>query len=376
MDADRKSRTRKKLLWPAAAVTIGALLSLNPFYAPNFSLQLGITAWFADMAIVLVLLAHSITMRLGILIAGASLAVPCFLQASPLSRGLLMCCMMFPFAVASAPLFAPPNAGFRGRLTYFFSWMGTQKIQRRACGFDKASLLHLVAATMVLAAALAGVKAASTVGLGLLLRWLAGGIMIFAFAEIATASHDFLTALAGLNSPALMRSPCLSTSVAEFWTKRWNVAASALGFRPLFFAPLARRGAIFGLFAAFLASAIGHVLLAYMAMMRWKISLVCGAFFLVQPFLILAERRMNVRRWPATAARVWSLAALAITSPLFVEPGIELIAPSLHATNGLLAPTLFTVGLAIVVNVFFLLGQLASRPGFAPPTPEPTPIAP
>jgi hypothetical protein len=81
-----------------------------------------------------------------------------------------------------------------------------------------------------------------------------------------------------------------------------SVAASALGFRPLVFAPLARRGIALALFAAFFASAVSHTLLAYMAMVRWKISLVCGAFFVVQPLLILAERRMNVRRWPTAGA--------------------------------------------------------------------------
>ncbi len=202
--------------------------------------------------------------------------------------------------------------------------------------------------------------------------------MILGFAEMATASHDFLAAMMGFSAPALMRSPFLSTSVGEFWTKRWNVAASALVFRPLFFAPLARQGMVLALFAVFFASGVGHALLAYMAMLRWKISLICGAFFVVQPLLILAERRMNVRRWPTAAARGWTLAALAITSPLFVEPVIEFITPSLDATNNVLAPTAFALGFAMVVNAFFLVGQFATCPGFKSTdlTLEPTTTAP
>ena len=191
--------------------------------------------------------------------------------------------------------------------------------------------------------------------------------MIFAFAEMATTSHDFLTALMGLNAPALMRSPILSTSVSEFWTKRWNVAASALGFRPLVFAPLARRGIVLALSMAFFASAVAHVLLVYMAIVRWKISLICGTFFLVQPLLILAERRMKVRLWPIAAARVWTLAVLAITSPLFVEPVIECAAPIWGATDNVLMPTLCVLGFAIIVSVFFSVGQLASCPRFTQP---------
>jgi alginate O-acetyltransferase complex protein AlgI len=362
VNADQKLCNRKKLLWPLAAIIIGAVISMNPFYAPPLSFKFGVTAWFADLVVVLICLARPVAARLGVLAAGVFFAVPCFLSAPPLFRGVLMCTMAFPFAIVSASLFAPPTAGYRTRLAYFFTWMGTQKIQHRPHSFAVAPLLHLIAATIIFAAALACVKVVSPLGLWLLVRWLAGGIMIFSFAEMATASHDFLTALMGLTAPALMRSPFLSTSVGEFWTRRWNVAASRLGFRPLAFTPLARHGVVLALFAAFFASALGHVLLAYMAMMRWKLSLLCGAFFLIQPLLILAERRMNVRRWPAAAARVWTLTALAITSPLFVEPGIRLIAPSWGASDNLLTPTIFTLGFAIGVNLFFSLGQFVSCP--------------
>src|SRR6266700_8322080 len=101
VSANPKSRNRKKLLWPIAAIAIGALVSTNPFFQPRLSLGIGIVAWFTDMALVLIFLAHPVTARLGILIGGLCLAVPCFLWVSPLSRGLLMCCMAFPFAIAA-----------------------------------------------------------------------------------------------------------------------------------------------------------------------------------------------------------------------------------------------------------------------------------
>jgi hypothetical protein len=366
VNADQESCNWKKLLWPIATVILGALVSINPFYAPQFTLEVGIAVWVADMALVLICLKHPITGRLAILVAGLCFAVPCFLRATPLARGLLMCCMAFPFAIAVAALFGPPTAGFRARLAYFFTWLGTQKIEHRARSFDAASLFRLITATAVFSLALACAKTAPAFGFWLLVRWLAGGIMIFAFAEIATMGHDFLATLLGLRAPALMRSPFLSTSVGEFWAKRWNVAASALWFRPLLFSPLARYGVVLALFAAFFASAVGHLCLAYMATVRWKISIACGAFFLVQPLLILAERRMKVHRWPTTAARVWTLSALAITSPLFVEPAIGIIAPSWGAKDTVLTPTMFALGFAIIVNVFFLIGQLVSCPGFMP----------
>ncbi len=362
MNASQKSSNRKKLLWIFAGGVMGVLIPGNPFYAPRLSLQFGIAAWFADLALVLILLAHPITLRPAVLMAGGFCAIPCFLRAPPLFRSSLMICMALPFVIVAASLFAPPAAGLRGRLAYFFTWMNTQKIRHRPHGFAVVSLFHLSAATVVFAAALAGVKAVPAAGLWLLVRWLAGGIMMFSFAEMLTASHNFLTALMGLKAPALMRSPFLSTSIGEFWSRRWNVAASAVGFRPLFFAPLVRHGMVLALFAAFLASAVAHLLLAYMAMLRWDVSLACGAFFLVQPLFILAERGMNVRRWPTAAARAWTLAALAITSPLFVEPALEVIAPSWGSPDDVLVPTMVALGSAMVVNLFYSVGLLMSCP--------------
>lgn len=178
------------------------------------------------------------------------------------------------------------------------------------------------------------------------------------FAEMATASHDFLTSLIGINAPSLMRSPILSTSVGEFWTERWNVTTSKLVFRPLFFAPLARYGIVLAMFAAFFASGVAHALLAMMTIGNLKLQLAFGVFFLVQPLLILAERGLKVRRWPTSAARVWTLTALAVTSPLFVEPTIQAITPNLEATDNMLLPTICVLGFALVISLFFNVGQI------------------
>ncbi len=362
MNANWKSCGRKQFVWPVAAICIGALAGTNPFYQPHITLKLGIAAWFADMVLILILSVHPATARVGVLIAGLFLAVPCFLRASPLSRGLLMCCMTIPLAVVALPMLAPPTAGFRARLACLFTWLGTREVKRRARSFDIPSLVQLIAATLVLTATITSVKAVDAAGLWLLARWLAGGIMLLAFAGMATACHNFLTALMGLTAPSLLQSPYLATSVSEFWSKRWNPAASVLFFRTYCFAPLARRGVTLALFATFFVSAVAHVLLAYMAIVRWGISLVCGAFFLVQPLLIVAERWMKVRRWRPAAGRAWTLAVLTITSPLFVEPVLQIVGPSWGPPDNVLLPTIAVLGFVIIVNVFFSLGSLASRP--------------
>jgi len=358
VDATQKIGDRKRFIWPAAAIAIGALAGTNPFYKPHITLTLGIAAWFIDAALVLLFSANAVTARIGVLVAGLFLAVPCFLRAPPLSRCLLMCCMAFPLAVIALPLLIPPNADLRVRLAYFFTWLGTREVKRRTRSFDMASLLHLIAATVVFTTALASVKAVPAAGSWLFVRWLAGGIMIFAFAGMATASHDLVTAMMGLTAPSLLRSPYLSTSIGEFWTKRWNPAASVLFFHRYFFAPLARRGVAFALFAAFFVSAVAHVLLPYMASGKWGISLMCGTFFLVQPPLIAAERAMKVRRWRPAAARAWTLGALAITSPLFVEPALQLMEPSWGAPDTVLFAAIAVLGFVFIVNILYALASV------------------
>ncbi len=318
------------------------------------------------MALTLALCLHPVAARVGTLVAGLFLAVPCFLWAQPLPRGLLMCLMGLPFAVVVLSILAPPTTGVRARLAYLSAWLGTREVTRRARSFDSASLLHLIGATAIFAAALAVVKAVPVVGPWLPVRWLAGGIMLLGFAELATAGHNFLTALMGVTGPSLMQSPVLSASINEFWTKRWNPAASVLVFRNFVFAPLARRGPVLALCAAFSASALLHVLLCAMATCQWGISLMCGSFFLLQPVLILAERRMKVRRWRPAAGRAWTLAALAITSPLFVEPGLQLVAPSWGAPDNLLWPTIAVLAWGMIFTVCISLAWLTLCPEPAP----------
>jgi hypothetical protein len=96
----------------------------------------------------------------------------------------------------------------------------------------------------------------------------------------------------------------------------------------------------------------------------------CGAFFLVQPLFIVVERWMKVRQWRPAARRAWTLTCLTIASPLFVEPALQIIEPSWGATDNVLAPTMFALGFAIIINVFFSVGQLASCPRFRPTTPR------
>lgn len=349
-------RPYKANLWLFTAFAIAVIAAANPFYRPEIPLHVGFALWVADMLLVLLLALRPFTARLGVPVAALLFPVPIFVQASSVSRFALMVLTALALVIAAAAFFAPPR--FRTPVAVLFCWFGTKTIARRPRKFDAIALLRLVMAAVVFAFALGVLKTAVPAGVTWLLRWFSCGVAVFSFGEMVVASQDFITAVLGLDAPALGRSPWLSTSVSEFWTRRWNAAVSELGFRYLFFRPLARHGRVRALFAAFLASAVVHYLLCFMATGRWEISLAFGAFFLVQPPFILAERALCVRRWPIPAARIWTLTALAVTSPLFVEPVAQIVMPVLDTTPTVLPATMVMLGVAIGLNLFLALGQL------------------
>jgi hypothetical protein len=183
----------------------------------------------------------------------------------------------------------------------------------------------------------------------------------------------------GLTTPALMRSPYLSISVNEFWNTRWNPAASVL-FRSLCFKPLARHGATMAMFAAFLASGIGHALLVFMAIGDWSYSLANGAFFCVQPVFIMFERRMKIKLWPPAARRAWTISVLAVTSPLFVAPALQVVRRGWGKSGYAAFPEALHSIVPVLSFVFFvvILFSLASLVSCPEPRPsavalEPTP---
>ena len=147
-------------------------------------------------------------------------------------------------------------------------------------------------------------------------------------------------------------------SIGEFWTERWNPG------RRYFFArhaqPFARHGRVRALFAAFIVSGIWRWLLAYVVLGRWGMSVVWGAFFFVQPFFILLERRMKVRRACGGGARVDVVGAILVS--LIVEPTLQIFARILGAA-GPMPWTAAIVVLVVVVTAFPLaVSLMASAP--------------
>jgi Membrane bound O-acyl transferase family len=158
-----------------------------------------------------------------------------------------------------------------------------------------------------------------------LLRCAAGLGFAYTGVEGALATFEFVYRACGLRPPIFHQHPILSRSIAEFWGRRWNrIVGSWLS--ATFYRPLAARGRPgLGLGAAFVGSALLHLYFTWAA-----IGLPAGgrmaAFFLVQLPLLVLERRLHQSSWPEAARRLWTLAWLALTSPLFVEPMLDILA--------------------------------------------------
>jgi alginate O-acetyltransferase complex protein AlgI len=138
----------------------------------------------------------------------------------------------------------------------------------------------------------------------------------------------------GIDAPPLKNRPTRSTSVAEFWGRRWNMAFRDLTYQFLFRPLRTRLGAIGALVVGFIISGIIHDLV---------ISVPAGggyggptAFFMIQPAAILIERSSAGRSvglgrgWCG-----WLFTALILLLParlLFHDPFVtRIVLPFMHA---------------------------------------------
>ena len=137
-----------------------------------------------------------------------------------------------------------------------------------------------------------------------------------------------------VDAPPIMNRPLRSTSVSEFWGRRWNGAFNDLALR-LVFRPVTRRsGLIIGTLVAFTASGLIHELV---------ISLPAGAgyglptaYFLFQGLAVLGERKWNALRRGISG---WVFTMIVVAGPaywLFHPPFVRhVILPFMRAIGAL-----------------------------------------
>jgi hypothetical protein len=166
----------------------------------------------------------------------------------------------------------------------------------------------------------------------LALRFLDDLLVVLEVAVGAAGVHRLMVGVAGLYGRSVVGledSPFRSTSLTEFWARRWNRMVQA-NLKRGFFKPLARAGHPgLGVLAAFTASGVLHVMAvagAGHASLIALPSLSVMGFFLLHSGLVLIEKRLGWdqpprhRPWRLLLARVRAFVLFVGFSPLLIEP--------------------------------------------------------
>ena len=221
----------------------------------------------------------------------------------------------------------PAGLGFAARAWLMVSMFDLREATRVAPHFDRREALWLAPHLALLGACWwLAYALAPTLGPlpGAGLRGLAGLALIYSLAEVIQASQLLVYRALGVELPRINDYPILAKTLAEFWGRRWNRIVSGWLSENLFM-PLARRRRItLGFAAAFTASAALHFWLAWVPL-DIGAALSMASFFVIHGFATLLERRVQVRRWPASLQRAWTLTWLILPSPLFIEPALRLL---------------------------------------------------
>lgn len=157
-----------------------------------------------------------------------------------------------------------------------------------------------------------------------IVRWALGAIAFYATAEAIGAAMLQGYLARGLQPPPLHRSPILARSVQEFWGERWNLEVRRWLHVHVFRPVARRRGVAWGVVAAFAVSTLLHLWImapagGLLLAASW------GAFFLLHGAFVVIERALHVSRWRPALARAWTLGVFALSSPLFVEPVLQIL---------------------------------------------------
>lgn len=220
----------------------------------------------------------------------------------------------------------------RRQWAYVLAWPGmnaarffaTKEAQRPSPSEWLAGATNLIAGGIVFWNARHWIEPSSTVLLG----WagMVGTILMLHFGSFHLLSC--LWRSVGVDAPPLMNRPLRSTSVSEFWGRRWNTAFRDLTYQFLF-RPLARRtGPTKALLLGFFISGVIHDLVISVPARGGYGG--PTAFFCLQAVAMLAERSAVGTSWGLGRGwRGWLFTALVLLLParlLFHDPFVIRIA--------------------------------------------------
>lgn len=213
------------------------------------------------------------------------------------------------------------------RWVHVFAVEDSSRLARRRPGLDHARLGGLAAYGLLTAGAVytTGELASTFTGPAhWTVRWTGAAAFVYGAAEVVTRLLEQGYATLGIHIDPIQRRPIRARSLHEFWGMRWNrIVHEALHTH--LFTPWHRRGRPWlGLVAAFGTSAVLHFWVFFVGL-GWELAALMASYFVVQGALQGLERLLRLGLWPAPAAHAWTLLAVALPSPLFLEPLIRMV---------------------------------------------------
>lgn len=255
----------------------------------------------------------------------AAFALPLLAPLPALARAVLACMGLLALVKVLQANAMPDRWSLAKRLWHAVAPFDLDKTTRVAPGMDWRLLGMIMIHSAIAAAALWALAARPVADLQWpAVRWLLGVIVAYSGMEVITEAIRLGHLLFGVSVAPIQSVPLLSTSVREFWSKRWNRPVSGWLNRFVFIPVVRTRGLIAGLFAAFLVSGALHGWMFYVAV-GLKGAVMATLFFVLQALFVIAESAMAVERWPVLLRRAWTLGLLLASSPLFVLPLLDVL---------------------------------------------------
>jgi hypothetical protein len=263
-----------------------------------------------------------------LLVAGAALPVPYFAPADiPTYRAFLALGSLWFLARVVELIRARGPLPAGRRAWHAVGLVDTLRVRHMAPMVDRPALTRLLVCAPLVVAGLAGVYSSSQLLSGaprLAVRWATGALFVYASVEVVVSAVILAYAALGIDPRPLHDDPIRSKTITEFWGRRWNRAVHRF-LKQTVFAPVARRGYTeLGLALTFVVSGLFHFTFMLPAVGPFWAAMM-GAFFVLQLPLVWAERALGVSRWPTPLARMWTLTLLLASSPLFVEPVLQIV---------------------------------------------------
>ena len=123
--------------------------------------------------------------------------------------------------------------------------------------------------------------------------------------------------VAGVDADSLFRAPLLSTTLREFWGRRWNLAFSEMTASGVYRPVSAIAGKKTGIAAAFLASGLLHELaISVPVKAGFGLPLL---YFAIHAVAMLVEPRLGLEKRP-WLGRAWTTAWLLLPLPILFHP--------------------------------------------------------